>query len=100
MLNNTFFDAVGRASTLGLHLVSGVIVGVAIGYLLDSWLDTTPWCFFFFLGIGIIAGFRNMLHDARLLLNSSDKSQEASAQSKNSTDRKAILSSADTQGDK
>lgn len=27
---------------IGLHLVSGIIVGVLIGYLLDQYFDTSP----------------------------------------------------------
>jgi Uncharacterized protein conserved in bacteria len=37
--------------TIGLHLVSGVIVGVAIGYFLDKYFGTSPYLtiIFFFL---------------------------------------------------
>lgn len=61
-------DTLGRASLLGLHLVSGMIVGALLGYGLDRWLGTFPWCaaggFFF----GVAAGFRNMWIDARYLI--------------------------------
>ena len=30
------FDSLGRASVMGLHMVSGIIVGCLLGY----WLDT------------------------------------------------------------
>ena len=51
--------------SIGLHLVSGVVVGVLIGYLLDKYFNTSPWLtiIFFFLGIG--AGFRNMYKDVQ-----------------------------------
>jgi ATP synthase protein I len=56
------------AGTIGLHLVSGVIVGALIGYGLDKWLDSSPWGMAVFVVIGIIAGFRNVYLDAKRLL--------------------------------
>ncbi|MDR2160822.1 MAG: AtpZ/AtpI family protein, partial [Desulfovibrio sp.] len=57
--------AIFLAGTVGLHMVSGVAVGVCIGYLLDRWLETSPRLTMIFLGVGIVAGFRNMRADAR-----------------------------------
>ncbi len=59
--------------SIGLHLVSGVIVGVLIGYYLDRYFDTSPWLtiVFFFLGIG--AGFRNMYKDVKKYISSEEK---------------------------
>ncbi len=50
----------GPAMRVGLELVSGLAVGVGIGWLLDEWLDTRPWLMvvFFFLGAG--AGMLNV----------------------------------------
>ena len=50
------------------HMVSGPLVGVAIGYGLDAWLDTGPWCKLIFLFVGIGAGFLNVYRDSRRLL--------------------------------
>ena len=36
-------DALANAGTIGLHMVSGPLVGIAIGYGLDLWLGTHPW---------------------------------------------------------
>jgi len=59
--------------TIGLHLVSGVVVGVLLGYFLDKYFDTSPWLtiIFFFLGIG--AGFRNMYKDVQKYIIQEDK---------------------------
>ena len=38
-----------NASTVGMALVSGMLVGGAIGYFLDKWLGTSPWLLFIFL---------------------------------------------------
>ena len=37
------FDSLGRASVMGLHMVSGIIVGCLLGYWLDKWFGTYPW---------------------------------------------------------
>lgn len=48
------------ASTMGLAMVLATVIGLAIGYYLDSVFDTSPWLTLFFLILGIIAGFRNL----------------------------------------
>lgn len=62
------FSSMGLASTMGLHMVSGVLVGGGVGYALDKWLDTQHWFAAIFLIIGIFAGFRNVWIDARRLM--------------------------------
>ncbi|MBQ3059125.1 MAG: AtpZ/AtpI family protein [Desulfovibrio sp.] len=61
-------EAVASSGVIGMHLVSGPLVGLAIGYGLDLWLDTGPWCKLAFLFIGIGAGFLNVYRDSRQLL--------------------------------
>ena len=51
-----------NASTVGMALVSGILVGGVMGYFLDKWLDTSPWLLFIFLIFGFIAGVKNALH--------------------------------------
>ena len=68
------FDALGRASVMGLHMVSGIIVGCLLGYGLDKWLDTSPWLAGAGLVFGIAAGFRNVWLDARILLRQGEES--------------------------
>lgn len=50
----------GMLSTVGLHLVLGTFVGLAIGYFLDRAFGTKPWLTFLFLAFGIAAGFINL----------------------------------------
>lgn len=52
------------ALRVGAEMVAALVVGVGIGLLLDSWLDTTPWFLvvFFFLGAG--AGILNVCRAA------------------------------------
>lgn len=67
------FDALGRASVIGLHMVSGIIVGAGLGYGLDRWLDTFPWCSGVGLIFGIAAGFRNVWMDTKYLIRQEEK---------------------------
>jgi ATP synthase protein I len=57
-----------RAIALGFRilseLVAGVLVGAFIGWQLDQWLGTKPWFLIVFLGLGIAAGFWNMVRAA------------------------------------
>ena len=50
-------ESLATTGTIGMHMVSGPLVGFAIGYGLDAWLETGPWLKLVFLVIGIIAGF-------------------------------------------
>ncbi|WP_297890348.1 AtpZ/AtpI family protein [Sulfurihydrogenibium sp.] len=61
--------------TIGLHLVSGVIVGVAIGYFLDKYFGTSPYLTIIFFFFGLAAGFRNMYIDAKKYIQSEEKKQ-------------------------
>lgn len=58
--------------SLGLHLVTGTLVGGVIGYGLDKWLDTSPWLLLFFLLIGAGAGCKNMIEDVHRLNHADD----------------------------
>jgi len=59
--------------TIGLHLVSGVIVGVFLGYFLDKYFGTSPWLTIIFFFLGIAAGFRNMYKDVQKYIISEEK---------------------------
>ncbi|MDR2489197.1 MAG: AtpZ/AtpI family protein [Desulfovibrio sp.] len=71
-----YITALSQAGVIGLHMVSGVAVGTGIGYALDTWLDTAPVWTLIFLGIGIVAGFKNVYVDTRRLLEAQKKEDE------------------------
>lgn len=71
--NQGLFDAIGRASVMGLHMVSGIFVGCLLGYGLDKWLGTFPWCSGVGFVVGVGAGFRNVWVDARILLRQGER---------------------------
>ena len=66
------------AGTIGMHMVSGPIVGFAIGYGLDKWLDTDPWLKLVFFVIGIGAGFLNVYKDAQRVVRNLQKDSHGS----------------------
>jgi ATP synthase protein I len=55
----------GVLGSVGLHLVLGTFVGLAIGYFLDQTFGTKPWLTLLFLGFGIAAGFTNLFRVMR-----------------------------------
>ena len=81
------FSLLGTASTMGLHMVSGPVVGGGLGWLVDHWMDSWPVAAAVGLVLGLAAGFRNVWADARYLehsnavLDAERKKQEESAQS-------------------
>lgn len=62
---------IARAGTIGLHLVSGLLAGGFIGYMLDAWLET-KFCFLIFLALGFVSGVLNTVRDIRKLLQEKD----------------------------
>ena len=53
-------NALGLALRIGLELVSALVVGVGIGWLIDRWLGTRPWAMVVFLFLGAAAGMLNV----------------------------------------
>ena len=47
-------------SSLSFSIALAILIGLAIGYWLDNRYNTSPWLTLVFLGLGIIAGFRNI----------------------------------------
>lgn len=56
----TMFRTLGYLSTVGLTMAFSIGIGAGIGYYLDSKFGTTPWLFFVFLALGIVAAFKNL----------------------------------------
>jgi ATP synthase protein I len=47
-------------SSLSFSIALSIVIGLGIGYWLDKRFDTSPWFTLIFLGLGVIAGFRNI----------------------------------------
>ena len=54
----------GSAFKLGTELVSAVVVGTIIGFILDSWFDTKPWLIIIFFFLGAASGMLNVIRTA------------------------------------
>ena len=80
MTDPAYMNAMSRAGTIGMHMVSGIAVGVVFGFFLDKWLGTKPWLTLVFLVVGIIAGFRNVYLDTKRLAASYHGAETAVAE--------------------
>jgi len=47
-------------ASLGLTVALSIFIGLAIGVYLDGKFDSSPWLTLIFLGLGIVAGYRNI----------------------------------------
>src|SRR5262249_44862648 len=57
-------SAIARGFRLSTEFVAGVVVGAAIGWLLDRWLGISPWGMIVFLLLGFAAGVLNVMRAA------------------------------------
>jgi ATP synthase protein I len=55
----------GFAFRIGVELVSALLVGAGIGWLLDRWLGTTPFLLLLFFFLGAAAGILNVFRAAK-----------------------------------
>lgn len=64
------------AYRVGVELVSGVIVGIGIGWLLDKWCETSPLFFIIFFFLGSAAGMSNVFKTLRKMGLYGDKNDK------------------------
>jgi ATP synthase protein I len=57
-------SALARGFRLSAEFVAGILVGAAIGWLMDRWLGTSPWGLIVLLLFGFAAGVLNMMRAA------------------------------------
>lgn len=69
--------SVGLGWRLGLEFVSGVIVGLGLGYGFDRLFDTNPWGMLVFILLGAAAGFMNVYRLAKAGFGEASQSGEA-----------------------
>ena len=56
---------IGTAFKLSTELVSAVVVGTIIGFILDKTFGTKPWLILIFFFVGVIAGITNVIKSAK-----------------------------------
>lgn len=52
--------SLGFLSSVGICMVASCLIGLAAGFYLDKWLDSSPWLTLIMLGFGIVSGFRSI----------------------------------------
>ena len=75
MLNKRVKDYFTIGS-VGLHLVSGIIVGLALGYFLDKVFNTGYKLTIIFFFLGILTGFYNMYKDVIKYVDTENKEKK------------------------
>jgi len=63
--NNESKSSMGTAFKMSTELVSAVVVGTIIGFILDNWFGTKPWLILIFFFVGVIAGIMNVIKSAK-----------------------------------
>jgi ATP synthase protein I len=66
-------------STAGLTLALSVVVGVALGYFLDRWLNTRGVLVIVFAIVGVVAGFKQLI---QIVSRANAEQDEAEAEDK------------------
>lgn len=54
----------GALSTVGFSFVLAIVIGAAFGWWLDKQFGTSPWLFFLFFFLGLVAGVLNVYRTA------------------------------------
>lgn len=77
------FRSLGFLSSVGICMVASIVIGLAMGYYLDKWLNTAPWLTLIFMVLGIVSGFRNIF----ILTNRELKRQKRQADTSSDHDQ-------------
>jgi len=76
--------AFARIGAVGIHLAVATVVGLLGGYWLDGKLGTSPYLTVAGLLLGVVAGFRNLIREARSATR--DQAQDGNTQRDDGTD--------------
>ncbi len=63
-------------SSVGLMFPVSTVVGAAMGYLLDKWLNTAPYLLVIFTLYGVAAGFWNLYKVTKRMSNNNGKKHQ------------------------
>lgn len=66
----------GQAFRIGAELISALLVGVGLGWFLDSWLDTKPLMMILFIFLGGAAGIINVYRTAMRMAEEAEGTAE------------------------
>ena len=62
---NEFARALAVLSQIAITIIACIAVGIFLGWLLDSWLGTSPWLLLVFTLFGIVAAFKSIFDFAK-----------------------------------
>lgn len=68
-------SAMARGLRLSTELVGAVLLGAAIGWLLDRWLGSSPWGLIVLLLLGFAAGILNVMRAAGVVSSGQENSR-------------------------
>lgn len=71
--------AYGMAMRLVAEMVSGLVVGLMIGYFLDKALGTKPWLLIIFVFLGLGAGIFNVMRASKQIDEAAARQREETA---------------------
>lgn len=60
-----------------IELVSGMLIGLSVGFGIDWWLETAPWFMIIFALFGFAAGIKTMLGTARAMTQAQEAGKPA-----------------------
>jgi len=63
--NKQYPSSIGTAFKMSAELVSAVVVGTIIGFILDKTFGTKPWLILIFFFVGVVAGILNVFKSAK-----------------------------------
>jgi ATP synthase protein I len=66
-------SAMARGFRLSTELVGGVLLGAALGWLLDRWLGISPWGLIVMVLLGFAAGILNVMRAAGVVSSGGPK---------------------------
>ncbi|HEV2055448.1 MAG TPA: AtpZ/AtpI family protein [Methylomirabilota bacterium] len=59
------WGSLGMLASVGITLVVATAGAMIGGYFVDRWLNSSPWFTLIGLGVGIVAGFRNLFRSIK-----------------------------------
>jgi len=80
-------SGLGQAFRIGTELISGLVVGVLLGWWLDHVFDTKPWMMLTFIILGGAAGMTNVYRTAMRMAEDINESEASDATNGNDSDQ-------------
>ena len=59
------WGSLGMLASVGITLVVATAGAMIGGYFVDRWLNSSPWFTLIGLGVGMVAGFRNLFRSIK-----------------------------------